>query len=57
MCQKFTCKLIHEFAMCFPMRIKVKVLARLVYKSLFNLEVAGNRRKTICFIKLGVGGV
>lgn len=35
--------------MCFPMRIKVKVLARLVYKSLFILEVAGNIKKNHMF--------
>lgn len=53
---KFICKLIHEFEMCFLMGIKVNVLARLVHKSLFNLEVAGNILKTRIFHEImGVG--
>lgn len=49
MFHKFICKLIHEFEMCFPMGIKVNVLAKLVHKSLFNLEVDGNILKTRIF--------
>lgn len=49
MFHKFICKLTHEFEMCFPMGIKVNVLARLVHKGLFNLEVAGNILKTHIF--------
>lgn len=48
---KFICKLIRESEMRFPMGIKVKVLARLVHKSQYNLEIAGNIWKTIHFIK------